>query len=148
MSALNKAPLFKHQASFASTLNIGYPLDNVVCYPVERDGTEAAQAPGGTEDAWYVGTDYVMECDVRWVPELATSNPVADGHSVAGKWEAFIIWGKQRGLIRYQPDKATSGTYVDCYLVEIGASVETDGTFKYHLKLRAGSSFAVARAAV
>src|SRR5574342_988696 len=148
MSALNKAPLFKHQASFASTLNIGYPTDNTVCWPQERDGSEVAQAPSGVEDAWYVGTDHYMECDIRWVPELATTNPVADGFSVSGKWEAMLAWAKQRGLIRYQPDKNAAGTFVDGYLIDYSVTPEADGSNRYHLKFRSTSSYAVARAAV
>lgn len=148
MSALNKVPTFKWDATFATSVAVGYPLDNVSCYPDQRDGTEQAQAPSGTEDAWYVGTDHYMEADVRWVPEAATTNPVADGFSNTAKWESLFAWARQRGLVRYVPDVNVPATFLDGYLIDIQTSVESDATLRYHLKFRAASSYAALRASV
>lgn len=127
-----------------NVLTLGYPLDNVTCYGMARTGSETAQAPSGTEDGWYVATDYILEADIRWIPEVTTTNPPASGYSQPTGLDAMLTWGRAKNTIRFIPNTANPGFFVDCYLAEdlAGASsanpptLESDGTYKYHITLR------------
>lgn len=129
-------------AAFANTLAIGYPLDGVLAGSEPRAGFETAQAASGVEDSWDAGTDYVLEADVRWIPQVDTVTPAATGWDGTTGFRAFLEWAQRKNQIRFYPD-AGGGTYLTCYLVEpLGPAGEreTDGTRRVRLKLRNGAS--------
>jgi hypothetical protein len=129
-------------AAFANTLNIGYPLDNVRAGSTPRDGSEFDQAVSGVEDAWIVGTDYVLMGDVRWIPQSNVASPLATGWDGATGFRAFLEFARQKNLIRFYPD-ATLGTFIDSYLVDPlrdPADSESDGSRRLTLKIRQSST--------
>lgn len=125
-----KVPKILWGAALANTLTLPYPLDNVIAGPEPRAGSESDQAPSGVEDAWTVGTDYILEGDARWIPQATW-----DG---ATGFAAFLTWARDKKVIRFYPDK-DAGTYIDCYLVEPmtgQGEQENDGTRRIRLRLR------------
>jgi hypothetical protein len=125
-------------AALANTLRLGYPLDNVTSGDTPRDGSSWAQTPSGVEDAWIVGTDYVLSGDVRWIPQTDTSSPLATGWDGATGFRAFLAWARAKNVIRFYPD-AGAGTFVDSYLVDPlqGEPLwESDGTRRITLRIR------------
>lgn len=130
--------------SYANTLNISYLLDNFVTYPEPREGSAFAQAASGVEDAWIVGTDYILEFDVRWIP--AASDALGTGWYAGGAgFSDFLTWARYKNSFRFYPDK-NAGTYYDCYLVEPlnGApTLEPDGTRRVHMKIRTQTALTI-----
>jgi hypothetical protein len=105
-------------ASFANTLNIGYPLDNAVAYPEPRKGYAIVEAPSGARDSWIPGTAQRLAGDARWIPAANTTTPLATGWDTSSTgFAAFLTWARAQNPFRFFPD-ATSGTYLTCYLVE------------------------------
>ncbi len=132
-----RTPKITWGTSFANTLGFLGPLDNAVAYGEPREGSEFLQATSGAEDAWIVGTDQVLEGDVRWIPGV-TSGSVTGWDGSTG-WSAALAWLRAKNAARFYPD-ATSGTYQTVYLVEPARGAptieETDGTRRLRLKLR------------
>lgn len=132
-------PMIKWGAAFANTLSIGYWLDNVSAGDEPRAGSETVQTPSGVEDSWTVGTDYILNGDVRFIPPADTASPVATGWDGATGFRAFLAWARDKNLVRFYPDATDAATHTDCYLVSPmtgqGAS-EADGTRMVSLKLR------------
>lgn len=128
--------------SFLAQVNIPYPIDNAVGYSVPREGSEWSQAVSGIEDANILGTDYVFEGDIRWIPNTNSTNPLATGWSGSNGVQSFLEWARQKNTFRFYPN--ASGTFVDSYLVEPmmdAPTLEPDGTRRIHIKIRnAGSS--------
>lgn len=136
-----KRPKILWGASFANTLSFGYPLDSVKAGDEPRAGSSVDQAPSGVEDAWTVGTDYVLAASVRYIPQTDTASPVATGWDGATGFRAFLAWARDKNLVRFYPDK-DAGTFIDCYLVEPMTGqpeLEEDGTRVLALKLRSPS---------
>lgn len=126
-------------SSFANTLNLGYPLDNATTYSENRDGSLYSMTPSGIEDAWIVGTNQILEGDLRWIPASDTTSPTATGwNTTTTGVRAFIEWARNKNIFHWYPDK-TSGTYYSCYLTDPIAgppTIEADGTRNIHVKLR------------
>jgi hypothetical protein len=57
----------KWGAALVNTLTFEYPLHAVTTDREPREGSEWAVSPSGTRDAWIVGHDYTMECDVVYI---------------------------------------------------------------------------------
>jgi len=105
-------------ASFANTLNIGYPLDNAVAYPVPCQGYAVVEAPSGARDSWVPGTRQRLAGDVRWIPAANVAAPLATGWDTASTgFAAFLTWARAQNPFRFFPDVG-SGTYFTCYLIE------------------------------
>lgn len=122
-------------AAFANTLNVGYWLDNVKAGDTPRAGSVQDQAPSGVEDAWTVGTDYVLECELRWIPQVDTASPLATGWDGATGVRAFLQWARDKNQLRFFPD-ASSGTFLTCYLAEpMSGSPDPDADGSRRLKL-------------
>lgn len=137
-----KKPKILWGAAFANTLSIGYRLDNVIAGPEPRAGSETAQAPSGVEDAWTIGTDYILEADIAFIPQTDTASPLATGWDGATGFAAFLSWARDKNLIRFYPDK-DAGTFIDSYLVEPMAGQgqpETDATRRVRLRIRNAST--------
>lgn len=118
--ALGDIPKITWEASFANTLNIGYPLDNAVSYSRPMEGSEWNKSPAGVEDAWIVATEQLLEGDCRWIPSATTTTPGGDaitGWDGATGWNAFLAWVRDKNKFRFYPDKG-SGTYHTCYIEE------------------------------
>lgn len=130
-------------AGLANTLYFGYALDNVVAESEPRSGSEQIQAPSGVEDAWTVGTDYVLTFDARWIPQADTVTPQATGWDGATGFRAFLEWARDKNAFSFYPD-ATAGTVIaSCYLAEpmkAAAASESDGTRRLTLKIRNAST--------
>lgn len=127
-------------ATFANTLNGGYPLDNVRVGPQPREGSEWNEAPSGERDAWYLGTNYYLEGDVGWVPGVDTTDPVATGWDGATGWQEFLIWAWKLNTFRFYPDRVgASATYFPCQIVAPmsfeDVTTEDDGTMSLRIRI-------------
>lgn len=134
----NKAPKILWGAGFVNTLSIGYPLDNVKAGSEPRAGSAFDRSASGTEDAWIVGTDYLLTADVRWIPQVDTATPLATGWDGSTGFRAFLEWARNKLPVRLYPD-AGAGTLIACVLAEPMQGVaefESDGTRKITLTLR------------
>jgi hypothetical protein len=128
--------------AFANTLNIGYPFDNFASGSTPRDGSEQTQAPSGVEDAWTIGTDYLLDVVARYIPQVNTGSPVATGWDGATGFRAFLEWARDKNLVRLYGD-AAGGAFIDCYLVDPMTDTptpEADGTRTIHLRFRNSAS--------
>lgn len=137
-----KRPKILWGTSFANTLSFGYPLDSVVAGDEPRAGSSFDQAPSGVEDAWIVGTDYVLAAEARYIPQADTASPVATGWDGATGVRAFLAWARDKNVVRFYPDK-DGGTFIDSYLVEPmtgQGALEEDGTKRVAFKLRNAST--------
>ena len=137
-----KRPKILWGSGFANTLSFGYPLDNVQAGDEPRAGSVVDQAPSGVEDAWTVGTDYVLSADVRYIPQTDTASPVATGWDGATGFRAFLQWARDKNLVRVYSDK-DGGTFIDSYLVEPMSGqpeLEEDGTRRLRIKIRNAST--------
>ena len=133
-----KTPKITWGASFANTLNIAYPVDNVTAGDEPRAGSTFDRSVSGVEDAWIAGTDYLLTADIRWIPQVDTTTPLATGFDGATGVRAFLAWARQKNPLRWFPD-AASGTFITCYLAEPVQGLppaESDGTRKLTVTLR------------
>lgn len=138
MAWYNVLPQIKWGTSYSNTLDIGYPVDNFATWPESRAGSVWKQARSGLEDSWIVGTDYYLQVDVRWIPIVATTNPVATGWDGSTGWRGFLEWAQAKNKFRWFPNK-DEATYYESYLVEPmkgGPSLEPDGTKRITLIMR------------
>lgn len=137
-----KLPKILWGAGFANTLWLGYPLDNISAGDEPRAGSSFDQAPSGVEDAWIVGTDYVLSADVRYIPQADTAVPVATGWDGVTGFREFLRWARDKNQFRFYPD-AAGGTFFLSYLVEPMSGQgdsEDDGTRRVRLKIRNASA--------
>ena len=137
--SISKVPKITWGASFANTLNIGWPLDNPSAHSEPGPGSEQARV-GATVDAWITGTHEVLEGDIRWIPGSNGTTP--GGLPVTG-WDggtgvkAFLEWARNGNAFRFYPDK-DAGTYHTCYLlgpVDGGPGAEQDGTRRIRIRI-------------
>ncbi len=108
-------------------------------YPQPRDGSETLQSPSGVEDAWTVGTDYVLEGAIGWIPQTDSADPLATGWDGATGFAAFLTWARDKNLIRFYPDATDGAASIDCYLVEPARGApdpEPNGQRRVRLVLR------------
>jgi hypothetical protein len=143
--AQGEKPRITWGTSFGNTLNIGYPLDRAIAYPLPRGGSEFIQSRSGVEEAWIVGDDYYLSGSIRWIPTSTTTNPVATGWDGATGFEAFLVWARKRNIFRWIPNYAVPGTYKTCYLVEPWGdppSQEDDGTRTINIVMRSSDQTA------
>ncbi len=114
---LDKIPKITWGGSFANTLQPATPLDDPVAFTRPMDGHKVVKNPSGTQDAWHVGMEYVLEGSVRWIPSANTSygGITVTGWDGATGWDAFLEWARDKNLLRFYPDKDV-GSYVTCYL--------------------------------
>lgn len=126
------------------TLTFGYPLDNVKCGDSPREGSEQLQSPAGSEDAWTVGTDYLLEADVRWIPGTVSSAPVATGWDDATTGvRLFLQWARDKNAFTFYPDQNSGTNIANCYLVDPMTGTpdpEADGSRQLKLKIRNAST--------
>jgi hypothetical protein len=125
-------------AGFANTLSVGYRLDNATSGSEPRAGSVFVQSPSGIEDSWIVGTDYVLQCEARWIPQTDTASPLATGWDGASGGRAFLEWARAKNIIRFYPD-ATGATSIDSYLFEPMQGLptpEADGQRRLAFKIR------------
>ena len=144
----------KWGAALVNTLTFEYALHNVTTDREPRDGSEWAAAPSGTRDAWVVGHDYTMTCDVVYIRNTASGSitPI----SGAASWQDFLDWCRGANSFRFIPDQATPSTFIDpCYLAEpmkgfgemdawTGRSVKIkliNQTYDFHRALAAGALY-------
>lgn len=106
----------KWGAALANTLTFEYPLHAVTTDREPREGSDWAVSPGGTRDAWIVGHDYTMTCDVVYIRNSSGSYTPISGST---SWQDFLDWCRGANSFRFLPDATVSGTYIDpCYLAE------------------------------
>ncbi len=137
----NKIPQITWGTSFTNTLNIGYPLDNWTAYSRPREGSQWSMGVSGLEDSWILGTDYILEGDIRWIPTNDTVSPSATGWDGATGWRSFLEYAREKNIIRFYPDKS-AGLYHECYLVSPmteAPELEPDGTRRIRLSVRSTS---------
>ena len=136
-----KIPKITWGTSFANTLYPGYPLDNPVAYPQQREGSEVDESPSGIRDAWNLGDEELLEADARWIPGTAGTTP--EGNTITGwdgatGWQAFLKWAREMNPFRLYPDKDVA-SYHTCYLIEPASGApgrEEDGTRRLHLVIK------------
>lgn len=142
-SFLRTVPAILWGASFANVLHVGYFLDNVKSGDQPRDGSEWVQSPSGVEEAWITGTDFYIEFDVRWIPQVDTASPVATGWDGTTGVREFLKWARQKNAFRFVMDATSLGTYILSYLVDPTTGYpdpEDDGTRKIRLRIRNAST--------
>lgn len=132
------------------TLNIGYPLDDALAYPLPREGFEAIQGSSGVEDAWVAGTDQFLEGASRWIPR--DDGTTDEGNSVTG-WDgtfgfaSFLSWARGKKVFQFHPDIVGAiGTFYTMILVEPMSDppeIEENGTRRVRLKMRTSDGSAV-----
>jgi hypothetical protein len=121
--------------------------DAAVSWPEPRDGSAQAQGASGTEDAWTIGTDEHWRGTIRWVPDTPRGTPaVVSGWygqneipSVNCGVKAMLTAGRDKGLLRFVPDRSVCTTYMDSYLVEPmrgSPDLEPNWDRKFTLELR------------
>jgi hypothetical protein len=71
------APYIRWGSTLQNAWYLPFPLDNVSSGSEPRQGSEFVQAPSGVEDAWLVGTDYLLQADARWLPQADVVGPYA-----------------------------------------------------------------------
>lgn len=147
MATNGNPPKITWGASFAKTLNFGYPLDTPVSWTEPSEDSIVKYLASGIVDSWIVRHEAYLEAQVRWVPTTNTTSPVtASGWDSTDGWMDFLEWARAGNAFRFYPDK-DQGTYYAAQLVEPmsgGIALEkTDGTRKFALKLRTsdGSRF-------
>ena len=132
-----RPPKITWGTSFTNTITFGYPADNWNSYSRPREGYKTRQAMSGVEDALWIGTDYMLELEVRWVPTTDTGSQT--GWDGTTGWRAFLEWAQLKNTFRFFPDN-TSGTYIDSYLVEpiesANGSIEPDNTRRFKIVIR------------
>ena len=134
-----RVPKITWGASYANTLEIPF-FDNPIDRPEPRAGSEQDQGSSGIEESWLVGVDQLLDGEVRFIPTTDTADPLASGWDGTTGWAAFLEWAWQKNKVRWFPDR-TSGTYIECYLVEpwVGwqpSREPADGLNALHLVLR------------
>lgn len=138
-----RIPKITWGTSFANTVNIGYPLDNWASYSSAFDGSQFLQVESGTEDAWVINTNYILEGDIRWIPTSDLTNPTRTGWDGTTGVRAFLEWARLKNQFRWYPNKDDNATYVTSYLVEPinGAhALEPDGTRTIRIVMRNSST--------
>lgn len=101
-------------------------LDTAVAYDQPREGSEQVQSPSGVEDAWTVGTDEMLKCNVKAVPADPRSTPAIvsgwygtnESTGVNCGVKAMLKQGRDKQVLRFVPDRSVCTTYMDSYLVE------------------------------
>jgi hypothetical protein len=122
-------------------------LDGAVSWSEPRDGSAQAQGASGTEDAWTIGTDEHLRATVRWVPDFDRASPAsvsgwygaADAPGINDGVKAMLTAGRDKGLLRFVPDRSVCTTYMDSYLVEPmrgSPDLEPNWDRKFTLELR------------
>ncbi len=120
--SIGTIPAILWGGSFANTVSIAHPLDSPNAGSTQRSGTETATAPSGTRDAWVVGTDDILEGEIRHIP-IADLSPDDNGENATG-WDgatgvkAALEWLLDGNVGRWVPDEDSLGTYVEFYLDE------------------------------
>lgn len=137
-----RRPKIEWGTSFANTLYVAYPLDDFKAYSTYRQGSDFVQSMGGVEDAWIVGTDYILEGDIRWIPTTDTATPLATGWDSSAGVRAFLEWGRQKNPIKFYPDATQSGSITSFLVEPLDGShgLEPDGTRNIRLVIRNTSS--------
>lgn len=104
---------------YENELLIGYSLFDWITDRPPREGSVFVQAPSGAEDAWVTGRDYVMDAEVRFIPDKPSTSP--ERAVVAGPLsvQAFLDYCRDKNDFRFVPNVNTPDFYVEqCYLVE------------------------------
>lgn len=120
------------------TLNFGAFPDSPIAYSRPRDGSTFVQFTSGIEDSWILGTDFYLECDLRWIPTSNTTNPIATGWDGVSGVRAFLEFARQKNTFDWYPN-ASGSTKITSYLVDDGTTpptLEENGFRKVHLVLR------------
>ncbi len=119
--ALGDVPAIKWGSGFANTWDIAYPLDFANHGSEPRKGSERAVSPSGVEDAWIVGTEEVLEGEIRAIPVAnvtETNGNAATGWDGATGVKAALEWLLDGNIGRFIPAKGTPSTFVPFYIVE------------------------------
>lgn len=106
-------------SNFGNEIRIGFPLFDLLTDHEERDGSVHDMDGAGAEVAWIEGRDYVIDTEVRWIPDRPGTGPVQSAISGAVAWQGFLDWARGGNAIRFVPDETTPLFYIDnTYLVE------------------------------
>ena len=119
--ALGDVPAILWDTGFAKTWDIAYPLDFANHGSEPRTGSERGTGPSGVEDAWIVGTEEILEGEIRAIPisdVTETNGNAATGWDGASGVKAALEWLLDANIGRFAPDKGSPGTFVPFYLVQ------------------------------
>lgn len=140
--AAGEKPAILWGASFANTLEFGYPLDQAVTYPEPREGSEWAVAPSGEADAWITGTSQLLSAVARWIPIADGTTPEGTpitGWDGATGWGSFLTWARAWNPFRFVPLRTDTLTYVESLWVDPMRGtppLEDDGTRRLPFVIR------------
>lgn len=117
MSIGFKLPQITWASGSANTLVFARPIDNWAAYSKPREGSQTVQSLSGVEDAWITGTDYVLEGDVKFIPQSGSSAATGWNDATTG-WMAFLEWARAKNTFNWYPDKTNLSVSYESYLVE------------------------------
>src|SRR6266568_3006962 len=127
-------------SSLENQLDIGFSLFDIISDREERDGSEHVQSPAGAEDSWIVGRDFILDAEVRFIPDGPGTSPIQTQLSGANSWQAFLDYARDANPLRFVPDVTAPGFYIDnVYLVEPRKGFGGPGADlrrKFRIKLR------------
>lgn len=121
-----------------NTIVFGYALDNVTSYSTNIDGSQTVRTENGTEYSWIPNNNYILECDVRWIPTTNGTNPTQTGWDGATGWRAFLEYARAKNPFSFFL-ASTDGSGISSYLVDPldgQHELEPDGTRRIRLVIR------------
>lgn len=136
--------LLRWGPNFGATARLAYRFDSLITYPLPREGSKLSRSRGGAVEATLTGTDWILEADVKWVPDRDLTSPAQTGWQSGGGWQGIIAWAQNGGTVRLIPDTALPKIWIDAELVAPTTdppSINGDATQSVHLKLRALTPF-------
>lgn len=136
-----------------SAVVFGMHLVDAVAWDAPREGSEWAVTPAGTEDAWIVDDDELLEGTVRWVPFLDEDNPQNktgwDGrreHAMMNVgWRSLLNYAADLDAtldVRFAPSRANTAAFHNVFIKEPREGIdrrpqqESDATKRFDLLLR------------
>ena len=100
----------------SNTITFEHPIFDVVTDRPSREGSEWAVSPGGTRDAWIVGKDYTMACEIRFLRDASTTYTKVSG---AAGWQDFLDYARAQNSFTFIANVASTAIAITgCYLDE------------------------------
>lgn len=111
-------PALKWGPTYAKTLVVGFWPLQVDTYPEPADGSSTVRGKVAVEDGWSTGFHRFLAVTIGSIPpetETMELGPRTGWDTVDG-WCDFLEWARAARPIRWVPNAAVPGTYVNCLL--------------------------------
>jgi len=100
-------------SSLENELRFGYPIFDFLSDREERDGSRHETSAAGVDSSWIVGRDFILDAEVRWIPDGPGTNPVQTALSGPVSWQEFLDWARDAHTFRFVPDETVPNFYID-----------------------------------